>query len=154
MIQITGNILDTTKGIICHQTNCQGVMGSGLALHIKRKWPEVYKQYKKCYNNGSAVLGTTIIVHAEPNICVANLCAQEFYGRIPGTVYTDYDALNSCLKSLVEWQKKYFPDRIIYIPYRMSCGLAGGEWRMVSNIIEEHIPKAVIIKLGTIAKGR
>lgn len=43
------NLLDVKSGILCHQVNCVGVMGAGIALQIKGKWPEVFKQYKdKC----------------------------------------------------------------------------------------------------------
>ena len=30
-----GNILDSGADIICHQVNCRGVMGSGVAKQIK-----------------------------------------------------------------------------------------------------------------------
>lgn len=33
--------------VICHQVNCQGVMGAGLAKQIRIRWPEVYVDYKK-----------------------------------------------------------------------------------------------------------
>ena len=33
--------------IICQQVNCMGVMGAGLAAQIRRKWPNVYNEYRK-----------------------------------------------------------------------------------------------------------
>lgn len=46
---ISGDILTnlpTNKEVyICQQVNCRGVMGAGLALKIRRKWPVVYQQY-------------------------------------------------------------------------------------------------------------
>ena len=32
---VEGNIFDCTEDIIVHQTNCQGVMGHGIALQVK-----------------------------------------------------------------------------------------------------------------------
>ena len=32
-----GDILEAEEKIICHQTNCLGIMGAGLALQIARK---------------------------------------------------------------------------------------------------------------------
>ena len=29
---VNGSLLDATEDILCHQVNCQGVMGSGVAL--------------------------------------------------------------------------------------------------------------------------
>lgn len=42
-----GNLLDVTKGIIMHGCNCQGVMGSGVALAVKRKYPLAFDRYSQ-----------------------------------------------------------------------------------------------------------
>lgn len=45
---IVGDLLKQDKvDIICHQTNCKGVMGAGIAFQIKRTYPEVFKKYKE-----------------------------------------------------------------------------------------------------------
>jgi len=36
---LKGDILTVKKGYVCHQVNIQGIMGAGLALQIKNKWP-------------------------------------------------------------------------------------------------------------------
>ena len=41
------DIFDSGADIICHQVNCQGVMGSGLAKQIRERYPIVYEEYKK-----------------------------------------------------------------------------------------------------------
>ena len=33
---INGNIFDGNEDIICHQTNCLGIMGGGIALQVKK----------------------------------------------------------------------------------------------------------------------
>ena len=40
-----GNLLESGCDIICHQVNCQKVMGSGIAKQIREKWPIVYYDY-------------------------------------------------------------------------------------------------------------
>ena len=42
---IDDNIFNCTENISVHQTNCQGVMGHGIALQIKNKYPEVFNAY-------------------------------------------------------------------------------------------------------------
>ena len=45
------NILESFNiDILCHQVNCQGVMGAGLAKQIRSKYPEVYEQYKEDFS--------------------------------------------------------------------------------------------------------
>ena len=47
MRYIEGDILKIQEGIICHQVNCIGYMGAGIALGIKRKYYKVYDAYIK-----------------------------------------------------------------------------------------------------------
>lgn len=43
---------------ICQQVNCRGVMGAGLALQIRNKWPVVYRRYLGlCYGSDGNKLG-------------------------------------------------------------------------------------------------
>lgn len=50
---IDGDLLTTNANYICHQVNCQGRMGSGVARQIREKYPTVYQWYKvrccSCY---------------------------------------------------------------------------------------------------------
>lgn len=41
------SVLDVTDGIICHQVNCQNVMGAGIARAIYEKYPKVKELYHK-----------------------------------------------------------------------------------------------------------
>lgn len=59
---VEGNILDAEEDIICHQVNCKGVMGAGLAKQIKSKYPNVYKDYKRlCAEQGDDLLSSVQI---------------------------------------------------------------------------------------------
>lgn len=43
---IDGDLFTTNAQIICHQVNCQGKMGSGVAKQVREKYPHVYEEYK------------------------------------------------------------------------------------------------------------
>ena len=136
-----GNILDIKSGIILHQANCQGVMGAGLALQLKKKWPVVYTDYRTKYEQKGLYLGDIIISRVEEknDVYVASICSQKFYGR--GKVFTDYEYLRKCMKALSTNRMQ------IYVPYGIGCGIAGGDWNVVSKIIDEVLPLAIVIKL-------
>lgn len=135
------DITTIKQGIILHQVNCQGVMGCGIALAIRKKWPKVYARYLNYYKNMK--LGMIQIVHIEYNLFVVNLFAQDRYGR--NKRYTDYDAVKSCLKEVTTWYFKNHQDLPVYIPYKMGCGNAGGNWDIVYAIIQEVIPESKIV---------
>lgn len=146
-IYIQGDILNIDKGIVCQQVNCRGVMGSGLAKSIRDKWPIVYNEYRKYYMEHGLRLGKVLQVKVTDNLHVANLCAQDRYGR--DKQYTDYYAMEKCLSAVKNSRDKYYAETNrylpIYIPYGMGCGLAGGKWRIVGHLISIHIPDATIV---------
>lgn len=134
------DITTVTSGIIIHQVNCKRTMGSGVALAIRRKWPKVYKAYIKY---SEVKLGMVQVVKIKENLYVINLFGQEGYGR--DRRYTDYSALQTCLKKVRDWKTKNHPNLKIYIPYKIGCGNAGGDWDIVSKIIEKVLPEAIIV---------
>jgi len=135
MIAINKDITTIKKGIICHQVNTKGVMGAGLAKQIRTKFPEVYKAYNELCkrNQGEDLLGNLHIVGVEVNLLVANLFGQSHYGG--RGVRTNYGALQDALEETVIFGKEH--NLPIYVPYNMGCGLAGGSWNTVKDIIKK-----------------
>lgn len=130
-----GNLLDVQKIYICHQVNCQGVMGSGLAKQIKNKWKKAYEWYAKDCKSKTPeeLLGTICPVNVEDNISVINMYAQNKYGT--DKRYTDYEAFEKCLNNI----KFHVPkeNTIIRFPYGIGCGLGGGDWEIIQNLIKK-----------------
>jgi O-acetyl-ADP-ribose deacetylase (regulator of RNase III) len=148
MKQIEMDLLDVPKGIICHQINCMGSMGAGIALQIKRKWPIVDIEYMQNYKKGELRLGRLFLTKVTPTLYVANLCGQHNYGR--GRRQTDYAALKTCFEKLARWRElhKAFTgeDLAVFVPVGMGCGLGGGDWSTVVKLIEESPLEATFVK--------
>ena len=135
---IKGNILNdlSTNIVICQQVNCKGVMGAGLAKQIRDLFPHMYHMYKNyCYKYGSKLLGM-VFLYTIPSTHnrIANLFGQDNYGR--DKQYTDYNALRSAFRYLRSSVTNHFTIRI---PFKIGCGLAGGDWDVVSKIIQEEL---------------
>ena len=137
-----GNLLNSGCNIICHQVNCQGVMGSGIALEIRNRFPEAYATFRKTFLNGGNKLGAIDIVYETQDnkgIYICNMYAQAHY--LPrGVNHTDYIAFRTCLQKLKDGINQQFKDATIRIgfPFKIGCGLGGGNWNIVSKIIEEE----------------
>jgi len=147
LVIINRDILTITTGFICHQVNCKGVMGAGLALKIKNKWPVVYDRYKELHTRNSLKLGSIQVVPVSPGLVIVNIAAQDGYGT--GKLHTNYNALRKCLIN-VRRAKEYFScnNTNIYIPMGMGCGLAGGSWDQVQHIIGQVLPGATLCRKG------
>lgn len=120
-----------------HCVNCQGMMGAGIAKQIKDTFPFVFEEYLKYCNsvkNTKELLGQTLIVDN-----VINLFAQHTTGTSKRQVH--YGALVSCLSTLItSIEESYLTcDQkpiSIAVPEYMCCGLAGGKWEVVSEMLE------------------
>lgn len=134
---IKGDIFDTNANAILHQVNCRGVMGSGVAKQVREKYPSVYSSYKKaCEHLGPyGVFGKIQVcaINPEKTRFVVNLFSQLNYGY--SGCYTDYEKLKECLKKVNE----RFSGRSVAIPYLIGCDRGGGDWEVVSKIIEETL---------------
>ena len=130
------NILDVKSGIICHQVNCIGVMGSGFALQIKNKWPIVFEKYQEdCSvfkSSPELMLGHVLDVLVEPNLVVANCFGQTYPNRC--VTMTEYPAWDIILEKLKDLSTFFSLD--LHFPYMIGCGLAGGDWNVMSEKIE------------------
>ena len=144
MIKIVdGDILEAEEDIICQQVNCMGVMGSGLAKQIKKKYPKVYENYhyicEEALRKKENLLGKVIwgVLTGDDKV-IANLCGQYNYGR--DKQHTYYPALDSALRHLfraVTSPNSTMKDMTVGIPYGIGCGLGGGDWNLVYEMIEE-----------------
>jgi O-acetyl-ADP-ribose deacetylase (regulator of RNase III) len=133
---VMGNLLDAKEDIIGHQVNCQGAMGGGIAKQIKEKYEAAYIGYMNyCYGkNPYDLLGNCQIVDVGKGKFVANLFGQLNYGRTKYR-YTDYDALQNALHQLKAIAKRN--KLTVALPYNIGCGLANGDWDVVTEILEQ-----------------
>ena len=147
----TGDLLDAPVDYICHQVNCQGRMGSGIAKQIKERWPVVYEQYTAVFAEreeeiiklcgsweqqidvSESLLGHLQQVPVSNTQTVINMFAQQWYGY-DGKRYTSYDAFWACLGGIRDSVPK---GSKIGFPRQIGCGLGGANWEVIMTMIEE-----------------
>lgn len=146
---VKGNLLEADLDYYCHQVNCQGRMGSGIAKAIREKWPIVYEKYGEWHftndfqafsddlpEGASAyMLGKNLAVPVSEKQTVINMAAQATYGY-DGKRYTSYDAFWLCLgdikRTVPKGSRIGFPDHI-------GCGLGGANWEVIKTMIWEAL---------------
>lgn len=92
---VSGDITAEDNGLIIHGVNCRGVMGSGVALAIKNKWPIAYDTYLT-KNQTPERLGEIQIVKIDNGLYVGNCFTQATFGP-SGKRYADPIAVKSCI---------------------------------------------------------
>lgn len=132
-----GDLLEATEDIICHQVNCYGEVG-GLAYHVFRKWPDAGNDYQQLVKrirsagiDNRALLGMAQMTGMQPDgHIIMNLYGQLYAGE-------DYrpESLRAALET-VSIQARLM-GKSVALPWKISCGICGGDWKEVEQIIKE-----------------
>ena len=124
------------KKIIPHCCNDLGIMGAGVALAIKRKWPIVFNKYKSWSQQKSFKLGKVQFIKVEEDIIIANMIGQHDVRTKNRVAPIRYGAINKCLASIAETALKC--NASVHAP-RFGAGLAGGKWDLIEKSIIQNL---------------
>lgn len=134
---IEGDILDCKESVLVQQVNHKGVMGAGLALQIRKRYPGIFPLYiEYCKINYDVIKDRGLVFYHQPatsDYLIASVFGQDGYGT--DKQYTDYVALKNGFVNIAAAAKR--TNVSVAIPYGIGCGLGGGDWSIVSKIIEE-----------------
>lgn len=131
---VAGDIFAMGSGVLIHQANCHHTMQSGIARDIRERYPEAYAADLATPVSDYAKLGTfsaaRVAGHRGPD-WIANLYSQ--FGYRDGDRKTTYDAMFAGLIRIRDDAR--FVGLDFAVPYRIGCGLAGGNWTVVRAIL-------------------
>lgn len=151
MKHVIGDITTVRQGVIVHQVNCQGVMGSGVAAALRAKYPVIWEKYRdRCRTlsgegaDTTKLLGYAQLVPVGDGLWVCNLFAQNSYGR-DGQRFTSYDAFDDGMQHL--HQQLQTEHGQVHHPL-IGAGLGGGKWEVLKSIIEHRIGETTLWTLS------
>ncbi len=121
--------------VIVHGCNCFCTMGAGIAKTIKQKFPAAYQADLATAKGEKAKLGK--ISHSTIELPKGNLIVVNGYTQYHWKGYVvkaDYEAIRQVFKAI----KDNFSRLRIGYP-AIGAGLAGGNWTIIAQIIEEEL---------------
>lgn len=126
-----GDLLEATETVIGHQVNCFGIAG-GLAAYVFDKWPDAENDYQQVVYRANpwALLGMPQLTGQQAD---GHIIANIFGQYHPGADYRP-DALSEALETLGALARKQ--GWSVALPYKLSCGICGGDWDEVLDMIE------------------
>lgn len=129
--------------IITHVVNDCGAWGAGFVLALSRRWDEPGARYYHWHDghegNPPFRLSEVQFVEVGDGIEVANMLAQRGFPSRDRVCALDYYALRNCLKAVVA--RALTIGATVHMP-RIGCGIAGGEWNLVEQVICEDVIRA------------
>ena len=152
MLEVTtGNILEAEADALVNTVNCVGVMGKGIALQFKQKFPENFKAYKTACDAGQVIPGQMHVFRT------GELTKPQYVINFPTKKHwreksriEDIEAGLSTLRSVIE----KCGIRSIAIP-PLGCGNGGLDWSEVFPKIEAALAAlAASVDIVVFAPGR
>ena len=131
-----GDCLKGDERYVIHGCNAKGVMGSGIAKQIKEDFPKAFNDYVSHYKKHGLHLGEVIPSDNVSKI-IFNAITQQSYGRDVGKRYVSYDAIRDSLKWINGYLSEMDDMPEVAMP-QIGAGLGGGDWEIISSIIEEE----------------
>lgn len=136
-----GDLLESGCDIICHQVNEYGVMGAGLALQIREKFPIIYERYQDlCLTTKDKMALYSQVFFCEhfDEHCKEQVIANCF-SQVNGE--TNYELVKVVAKRIycMAFDKGF---KTIGIPYKYGCGIAKGDWAKVEKIFKDEFEES------------
>lgn len=141
MQRIRGDLLDFGAAgrfdVIIHGCNCMHRMGKGIALSVRQRFPAAFEADKATKRGSKEKLGTYTSVTVEcddgHSLTIVNAYTQFHFSHKRGQ-NADYDAIRAVFRKI----KQDFSGKRIGYPL-IGAGLAGGDWKIISEIIDEEL---------------
>lgn len=136
MIVKIGNIFESNCSTIVNTVNCVGVMGKGIALEFKKKYPEMFMEYVLRCNRGEVRPGIPY-VYQDKGVSILNFPTKDHW-RSPSRLSYVIDGLNW----FIDNYETYGIDSIAFPP--LGCGNGGLTWSVVGPIMYQKLSKLPI----------
>ena len=137
---VTGDMFQPTYDAIVNTVNCVGVMGKGLALAFKHKYPENFTAYQQFCAKRKLKPGNLFVYGTSP--IIINLATKDHW-RNPSQMKYVIDGANN----LAAWLQSNPQVKTIAVP-KLGCGCGGLHWpevQLVLNAALKNVPQDVYI---------
>ena len=136
MIEYTiGNLLDSDTAALVNTVNTVGVMGKGVALQFKEKYPGNFKRYADACKKGEVKIGKMFVTRdstLEGEKIIINFPTKtEFFRK------SQYRFIEEGLKDLVKFIDQEKIESVALPP--LGCGYGGLNWEKVKALIEQYL---------------
>lgn len=125
---LIGNLFDSKAQTLVNTVNCVGVMGKGIALEFKKRYPLMFSEYTEKCKMHDVKPGKPYLYHDNTGVSVLNFPTKDNW-RSPSKLSYIIDGLDWFVKNYEELGIK----SIAFPP--LGCGNGGLSWELVGPIM-------------------
>lgn len=129
---LIGDIFESEAEVLVNTVNCVGVMGKGIALQFKKRFPDMMKDYKSRCDAGLVKLG-------EPYL-YQNMFGQSILNFPTKNHWREVSRSHNVIKGLEHFIENYHSWNINSIAFPpLGCGNGGLEWETVGKVMYQML---------------
>lgn len=127
-----GDILGSRMQAIINTVNCVGVMGKGIALQVKKAYPEVFQDYEQRCNRREIKLGVPYFYRTGTGKIIINFPTKQHWKN-----NSKLSDIETGLKYLAQHIKQWGVVSLAVPP--LGCGNGGLKWSEVKPLVIRHL---------------
>jgi len=125
---LIGDLFASQAQTLVNTVNCVGVMGKGIALEFKKRWPAIFEDYKGRCERKAVRLGEPYLYRDASGVSIVNFPTKGHW-RSPSRLADIERGLDSFAAHVAEWGITS-----VALP-PLGCGNGGLEWEEVGPLI-------------------
>ena len=127
-----GTVFNTSAKTIVNTVNCVGVMGAGIALEFKLRFPEMYKDYKKKCDKNLVRIGRPYIYSHSDDLWILNFPTKKHWKN-----KSKIDWIEAGLKY---FSKNYSDVKMESVAFpKLGTNNGGLDWDEVNGLMEQYL---------------
>lgn len=129
---VTGNLFDSEAQTLVNAVNCAGVMGKGIALTFKRRYPAMFADYAARCKDGRVRLGAPYLYRGDSLLYILNFPTKKHWRTAA--------KLEDIVAGLAHLEAHYRTWGItsLAVP-ALGCGAGQLAWDVVSPVLHDAL---------------
>jgi O-acetyl-ADP-ribose deacetylase (regulator of RNase III)/uncharacterized protein YwgA len=135
-----GNLFESKAQTLVNTVNCEGIMGKGIALEFKKRFPEMFQDYMKRCERGEVKLGQPYLYRHKELFqpWIINFPTKDTWRSV-----TKLSDIIAGLEYLLKNYKNWGITSIAVPP--LGCGLGQLEWQVVGPTLYRYLERMDIL---------
>lgn len=125
-------VFNVNTQTIVNTVNCMGVMGAGLALEFKLRFPQMYADYVKRCRRGEITVGKVSLYQEENLPNIINFPTKDNW-KYPSNLAW----IESGLRDFIDKYQKWGITSIAFP--KLGCDRGGLQWSQVNSVMEKYL---------------
>ncbi len=132
---LIGDLFASKAQTLVNTVNCVGVMGKGVAMGFRKRFPAMFEDYLERCERGEVRLGEPYLYHDPSCVRIVNFPTKKHW-RSPARLADIANGLDYLLAHATEWEIR----SIAFPP--LGCGNGGLEWSEVGPLMYDKLRSA------------